>query len=68
MFTKLVVAILPFFFNKCFSFAEMTTKFNQGMYAKMKAKKNKPISNLEKRVVHVRQVSLSLPLSSSLNQ
>ena len=31
----------------------MTTKFNQGMYAKMRAKKNEPLSNLGKRVVHV---------------
>ena len=29
----------------------MTTKFNQGMYAKMKAKKNEPISNLGKRTM-----------------
>ena len=36
-----------FFFLKCFSFAEMTTKFNQEMYAKMRAKKNEPLSNLE---------------------
>ena len=31
----------------------MTTKFNQGMYAKMRAKKNEPLSNLEKRVMRV---------------
>ena len=41
-----------FFFDKCFSFAEMTTKFNQELYAKMRAK-NEPLSNLEKRVVQV---------------
>ena len=29
------------------------TKFNQGMYAKMRAKKNKPISNLGKKRLHV---------------
>ena len=38
----------------------MTTKFNQGMYAKMRAKKNKPISNLEKRVVHVGEKGVSV--------
>ena len=43
---------LFFFFDKCFSFAEMTTKFNQELYAKMRAK-NEPLSNLEKRVVQV---------------
>ena len=31
----------------------MMTKFNQEMYTKMRAKKNKPLSNLEKRVVQV---------------
>ena len=31
-----------YFFNKCFPFAEMTMKFNQGMYAKMRVKKNEP--------------------------
>ena len=31
----------------------MTTKFNQEMYGKMRAKKNKPLSNLRKRVVWV---------------
>lgn len=43
---------LPFFFLiyiKGFSFPEMTTKLNQEMYAK----KNEPLSNLEKRVVRV---------------
>ena len=29
----------------------MTTKFNQEMYTKMKAKKNKPFSSLGKKVV-----------------
>ena len=31
----------------------MTTKFNQKMYTKMKAKKIKPLSNLGKRVVRI---------------
>ena len=31
----------------------MTTKFNQEMYTKMKAKKNKPFSSLGKKVVRV---------------
>ena len=35
------------------SFVEMTKKFNQDMYAKMRAKKNKPLSTLGKKVVHV---------------
>ncbi|KAL0007506.1 hypothetical protein SO802_009008 [Lithocarpus litseifolius] len=32
---------------------EMTTKFNQMKYTKMKARKNEPLSNLRKRVVRV---------------
>ena len=42
--------IVPLFF-KCFPFAEMTTKFNKDMYAKMRSKKDKPLSNLGKRTV-----------------
>ena len=36
-----------------FFYARMTTKFNQDMYAKMRSKKNEPLSNLGKRTVHV---------------
>ena len=42
--------IVPLFF-KCFPFAEMTTKFNKDMYAKMRSKKDKPMSSLRKRTV-----------------
>ena len=31
----------------------MTTKFNQGMYAKMRGKKNEPLSSIGKRTVRV---------------
>ena len=31
----------------------MTTKFNQGMYAKMRGKKNEPFSSIRKRMVRV---------------
>ena len=31
----------------------MTTKLNQDMYAKMRFKKNEPLSNLGKRIVHI---------------
>ena len=31
----------------------MTTKFNQGMYAKMRGKKNEPLSSIRKRMVRV---------------
>ena len=46
--SSLPLFLFFFFSNKCFSFAEMTTKFNQGMYAKMRAKKNEPLSNSRK--------------------
>ena len=53
MFICFVIDLSPFFFTKCFSSIEMTMKFNQEMYAKMRAKKNEPFSNLGKRVVRV---------------
>ena len=31
----------------------MTTKFNKDMYAKMRSKKDEPLSNIEKKGVHV---------------
>ena len=34
-------------------FAGITTKFNQRMYAKMRGKKNGPISSIRKRTVRV---------------
>ena len=38
----------------------MTMKFNQWMYAKMRAKKNEPLSNLGKRTVHVMEKRVSV--------
>ena len=74
MFAKFVIAtfllFFPFFFffNKCFSFVEKTMKFNQGMYAKIRVKKNEPISSLRKRAVRmvVKGVSVT-PLALSLS-
>ena len=34
-------------------FAEMMTKFNKDMYAKMRAKKDEPLSNIGKKAVHI---------------
>ena len=42
-----------FFFNKCFPLAEMTTKFNKDMYAKMRSKEDEPLSNIRKKTVRV---------------
>ena len=40
-----------FFFNKCLLLAEMTTKFNNDMYVKMRSKKEEPLSNIRKKTV-----------------
>ena len=39
----------------------MTTKFNQGIYARMRAKKNEPLSNLRARAVRVVEKGVSVP-------
>ena len=39
--------------DKRFLLAEMTTKFNKDMYAKMRSKKDEPLSNLGKKTVRV---------------
>ena len=39
---------MPFFF-KYSILAEMTTKFNKDMYAKMRSKKDEPLSNIGKK-------------------
>ena len=50
---------------KCFSLAEMTTKFNKDMYAKMRSKKDKPLSNIGKKTVRVTRKGPSVtPLGS----
>ena len=54
------------FFYKCFSSAEMTMKFNQEMYAKMRARKNEPLSNLRKRVVRVMEKGTPITLVTSI--
>ena len=45
--------ILVFLFHKCFSLAEMKTKFNKDLYVKMRTKKEEPLSSLGKRTVRV---------------
>ena len=55
---KLVSAALTFntlffFFFILIPLAEMTTKFNKDMYAKMRAKKDEPLSNIGKKMVHI---------------
>ena len=44
---------LGFSFYKYFPLAGMTTKFNKDKYAKMRSKKDEPLSNFGKRIVRV---------------
>ena len=44
----------------------MTTKFNQEMYTKMKAKKNEPLTSLGKKVVHVVEKGTPVTLVTSV--
>ena len=46
----------------------MTMKFNQRMYAKMRAKKNEPLSNLGKRVVRVVEKEVSVTPSTPVTE
>ena len=45
--------LLSILFYKCFILAEMTTKLNKDMYAKMRSKKDEPLSNIGKKGVRV---------------
>ena len=57
--------ILVFIFHKCFLLAEMTTKFNKDMYAKMRTKKDELLSSLGKRTVRITGKGLlATPLAS----
>ena len=48
------IDFLSFFFSyKCFILAEMMTKFNKDMYAKMRSKKDEPLSSIRKKGVRV---------------
>ena len=55
---------LVFIFYKCFPLARMTTKFNQGMYSRMMAKKNKPLSNPGAKTVRVMDKGASITLAT----
>nr|POF00589.1 hypothetical protein CFP56_27663 [Quercus suber] len=46
---------------------KMTTKFNKGMYAKMRSKKDEPLSNLGKKAVRVTEKGGPVPLASSVS-
>ena len=49
-----------FLFNKCSPLVGMTTKFNQGMYTRMRAKKNKRLSNLGARAMRIVEKGVSV--------
>ena len=67
--SSLLLLSSPFFFffffgDKCFDVG-MMTKFNQGVYVKMRGKKNEPFSSIEKRTVQVVEKGVSIiPLAS----
>ena len=42
-----------FFFDKCFLLAEMMTKFNKDMYARMRGKKDEPLFALRTKSVRI---------------
>ena len=46
----------------------MTTKFNQGMFAKMRVKKNEPFSNLGNMVVRVVEKGVSVTLATPVTE
>ena len=48
-----------------FLLAEMTTKFNKDMYAKMRSKKDEPLSSIGKKVVRVTGKGPSVTLVAS---
>ena len=57
---KLISAVLTFnihffffFFLTLIPLAKITTKFNKNMYAKMRAKKDEPLSNIGKKTVRI---------------
>ena len=55
-----------FFFFKYPILAEMTTKFNKDMYAKMRSKKNEPLSSIGKKGVRVTRKGPSVtPVTST---
>ena len=63
------VSTAPVFFDKCFLLAEMTTKFNKDMYARMRGKKDKPLSAIGTKSVHITDrgvlILSALPSSAS---
>ena len=60
MFTWIII-------DKCLLLVEMTTKFNKDMYARMRSKKDEPLSALGTKSVHItdRAVSILAVLLSS---
>ena len=55
-----------FFYVSPFCHAEMMNKFNQEMYAKIKAKKNDPLSSLGKKMVRVIEKGTSITPATSV--
>ena len=68
----MLILLLPFFFFffsffsffKCSPFVGMTTKFNQGMYSRMRAKKNESLSNLGTKGVRVMEKGIPVTIAT----
>ena len=58
--SSLFFLLLYIFFNKCFPLIGIMMKFNQGMYAKMRAKKNEPLSTLRVRTMRIVKKGVSI--------
>nr|XP_023918397.1 uncharacterized protein LOC112029950 [Quercus suber] len=52
--------------SKCFSFAEMTSKFNKDMYAKMRVKKDELFSSIGKKTVRMTRRGPSVTPTASV--
>ena len=62
----LIFFLFFFFYVSPFCHAEMMNKFNQEMYAKIKAKKNDPLSSLGKKMARVIEKRTSITLATSV--
>ena len=60
-----LISIAPvFFFDKCFLLAEMMKKFNKDMYARMRGKKDEPLSAIGTKSVCI--TNRGVPILSTL--
>ena len=56
MFTRIII-------DKCLLLAEMMTKFNKDMYARMRGKKDEPLSALGTKSVRITDRGVLIPVA-----